>query len=132
MYSSEKKRCNAYESFGCKFVDDSIIPLITEHKYGEGNVIFMANSEYPGAPEVFPLYKLMVKAILAASHRTSDLKVVGSDKLRFAMYEDEDKYKLYVFNSDYNFEQRARIIFRGETIDKVIDSVGLEIIEFKK
>jgi len=74
----------------------------------------------------------MVKAILAASHRTSDLKVVGSDKLRFAMYEDDDKYKLYVFNSDYNFEQRARIIFRGETIDKVIDSVGLEIIEFKK
>ena len=71
----------------------------------------------------------MVKNILSASHRTSDLKVLGSDKLRFAMFEDEKKYKLYVFNSDYNFEQRARIIFRGETVDKVIDSVGLEILE---
>ncbi len=133
MYTGgELKPDNPYERFGCKFGDESIIPLVTENKYGKGNVIFMANSEYPGAPAVFPLYKMMVKNILSASHRTSDLKVLGSDKLRFAMFEDEKKYKLYVFNSDYNFEQRARIIFRGETVDKVIDSVGLEILEFDK
>lgn len=121
------------------FISDSFLPspetqtpFVTENKYGKGNVIFMANSEYPGASQVFQIYKVMVKAVLAASHRTSDLKVLGSDKLRFAMYEGDDKYKLYIFNSDFNFEQRARIIFRGETVDKVIDSVGLEIVEFKK
>ena len=111
---------------------DVKIPFITEHKYGEGNVIFMANSEYPGAPAIFPIYKHMVKQVLTASHRTSDLKVIGSDKLRFAMYEDDEKYKLYIVNSDFNFENRARVIFRGQTIDKVIDSLGLEIIEFNK
>ena len=89
-------------------------------------------SEYPGAPEVFPLYKIMTKAVLAASHRTSDLKVIGSDKLRFAMYEDEEKYKLYVVNSDFNTKQFAKVIFRGEEREIVIDSVGLEILEFKK
>ncbi len=112
--------------------EDALIPLITENRYGEGNVIFMASSEYPGAAEIYPLYKIMVKAILSASHRTSELKVIGSDKLRFAMYEDEEKYKLYIFNSDFNFEQRARVIFKDEVIDKVIGSVGLEIIEFNK
>ena len=132
MYSDPNKKVKAWENFGYAFVDDSIIPLITEHKYGKGNVIFMANSEYPGAAEIFPLYRLIVKAILSASHRTSDLKVVGSDKIRFAMYEGDDKYKLYVFNSDFNFEQKVRITFKGETVEKVIDSVGLEIIEFKK
>ena len=108
------------------------IPFITENKYGKGNVIFMANSEYPGDSAVFPVYKLMVKAALAASHRTCDLKVIGSDKIRFAMYEDEEKYKLYIFNSDYNMKQFVKVIFKGEEKEVLIDSVGLEIIEYKK
>ena len=108
------------------------IPVVTENKVGKGNVIFMATSEYPGAPQVYPLYKMIVKAMLTASHRISDLKVIGSDKIRFAMYEDEEKYKLYVFNTDYNFEQKVRVIFKGEQIDRFVDSIGLEIFEFKK
>lgn len=121
-----------YESFGDKSVDMSLVPFITENKYGKGNVIFMSNSDYPGAAQVFPIYKIMVKAILSGSHRISDLKVIGSDKIRFAMYEDDERYKLYILNTDYNFEQRVRVIFRGETIDKTVGSVGIEIIEFKK
>ena len=110
----------------------SNFPIVTEHKYGEGNVIFMATSEYPGAPEIFPLYRLMVKEILSASHRTSDLKVIGSDKIRFAMYEDEEKYKLYIVNSDYNMKQFVKVIFRDDERELLLDSVGLEIIEYKK
>ena len=93
----------------------------------------MANSEYPGDPAIFPLYRLMVKAALSASHRTSDIKVVGSDKLRFAVYDGGDFYKVYIFNSDFNFEQRARVIYNGKIIaDKTVNSVELEIVEFKK
>ena len=93
----------------------------------------MATSEYPGDPAVFPLYKIMTKAVLAASHRTSDIKVIGSDKLRFAVYGDEKSYKVYILNTDYNFEQRARVIYNGEIVgEKVIDSIGVEIIEFNK
>ena len=112
--------------------EEYMTPVVTENKYGEGNVIFMANSEYPGAPEVFPLYKIMVKAALTASHRTADLKVIGSDKFRFAMYEGDDKYKLYILNTDFNFENRVKVIFRGEETERVVKSLGLEIIEFKK
>ena len=112
--------------------DMSLVPVLTENKYGDGYVMFMANSEYPGAPEIYPLYKMVVKQILAASHRTSDLKVIGSDKFRFAMYEGEDKYKLYIFNTDFNFENRVKVIFRGEETERVVKSLGLEIIEYKK
>ena len=133
MYSSKSSKVKAYESFGNTYVDGSIIPLITENKLGDGNVIFMANSEYPGDPAIFPLYRLMVKAALSASHRTSDIKVVGSDKLRFAVYDGGDFYKVYIFNSDFNFEQRARVIYNGKIIaDKTVNSVELEIVEFKK
>ena len=108
------------------------IPLITENKFGIGSVIFMATSEYPGNSAVYPLYKLIVKQLLAASHRKSELKVIGSDKLRFAMFEDEEKAKLYIFNSDFNQKNFVTVIYKGETFERVIDSVGLEIIEFKK
>ncbi len=115
-----------------EITDMSLVPILTENKYGDGHVIFMANSEYPGAPEVFPLYKMVVKQILSASHRTADIKVIGSDKLRFAVYESDDSYKLYLFNSDFNVRQEAIIIYKNEKITKLLDSCALEIIEFKK
>ena len=118
--------------FATGIFDMSLVPIITENKYGDGYAVFMASSEYPGAPEIYPLYKIMVKEILSASHRTSDLKVIGSDKIRFAMFEDEEKYKLYLLNSDYNKRQFVTVIFRGEEREVLIDSVGLEIIEYKK
>ena len=112
---------------------DRDFPAVIENKYGDGYVIFMATSEYPGAPEVFPLYKIMTKQVLCASHRTSDIKVIGSDKLRFAVYGDEENYKVYILNTDYNSEQRARVYYNGELIfNKLIDVIGVEIVEFKK
>ena len=121
------------------FISDSFfpspetqIPFITENKYGKGNVIFMANSEYPGDSAVFPIYRLIVKAALTASHRTSDLKVISSDKVRFAMYEGEDIYKLYLFNTDFSNKHFVKVLFRGEEKEVLIDSLGLEIIEYKK
>ena len=74
----------------------------------------------------------MVKAVLAASHRNSDLKVICSDKIRFAMYEGDDKYKLYIFNSDFNVKQFVKVIFKGEEKEVLVESCGLEIIEYKK
>ena len=75
---------------------------------------------------------MMVKQILAASHRTADLKVIGSDKLRFAMFEGEDLYKLYIFNSDFSTKHFAKVIFHGEEREVLIDPVGIEIMKFKK
>lgn len=111
---------------------ERMFPAVIENKYGSGNVIFMANSEYPGAPEIFPLYRMMVKAALSASHRTSELKVIGSDKIRFAVYENEKKYKIYLLNTDYNFEQRVRVIYMDKSVEKVINSTDFDILEFEK
>ena len=110
----------------------NITPIITENKVGNGNVIFMANSFYPGNPAVFPLYKIIVKAVLAASHRTCDLKVIGNDKLRFAAFEDDKLLKVYVLNSDFNSKNFVKVIYKEEETERIVDSVGLEIFEFKK
>ena len=121
-------RTNSYTEVG----DPSLIPFITENKVGRGNVIFMANSEYPGNPAVFPIYKLMVKQVLSASHKNAEIKVLGSDKLRFAVYENDEIYKLYILNTDYNVKNFVRVIYRGEETEHIIDSLDIKIIEFKK
>ncbi len=120
---------SAGEVTGDKF---NITPIVTENKVGEGSVIFMANSEYPGAGAIFPLYKMIVKAALTASHRTCDLKVIANDNIRFAAFEDEEVIKVYLLNSDYNSKNFARVIYKGRETEVLIDSVGLKIIEFKK
>ena len=40
--------------------------------------------------------------------------------------------KVYLLNSDYNSKNFARVIYKGEETEVLIDSVGLKIIEFKK
>ena len=124
-----RSKNSAGELTGDKF---NVIPIITENKVGKGNVIFMASSEYPGAPEIYPLYFMMVKFLLSASHRNCDIKVVGSDKIRFAVYEDEEIYKIYLFNSDFNVKQFVKVIYKNEEKEVIIDSATLEIVEFKK
>jgi len=121
-----------YLSDTIKTNDEHMWPCVTENKYGDGYVIFMGNSEYPGAPEVFPLYRMMVKNLLTASHRMADIKVISSDKIRFAVYEDEKMYKMYVLNTDYNLKQDVIVDFKGERREFTINSCEFKILEFKK
>ena len=99
---------------------DFTFPIVTEHSYGEGKVILMAHSDYPGAPQVYPLYRMMVKEILASTHRLSELKVLCQDCVRFAVYEDEESYKVYLLNTDFDFESRAKILYHGQVIERTI------------
>ena len=48
------------------------------------------------------------------------------------MYEDDKKYKLYILNTDYNMKNFVKVIFKGEEREALVDSVGLEIMEFEK
>ena len=52
--------------------------------------------------------------------------------IRFAVYEDEDIYKVYILNSDFNNKQCVKLIYKDEERELLIDSVGLEIVELKK
>ena len=92
----------------------------------------MCTEEYPGAAGVFTLYKLIVKSILSATHRASDIKVIANDKLRFAVYEDEKRYRVYLLNTDLNFELKAKVTYKEEQKEKVIPSVEMDFVDFEK
>ena len=92
----------------------------------------MCSDDYPGAAGIYPLYKIVIKAILAATHRNSDIKVISNDKVRFAVYEDEKRYKVYLLNTDMNIEQKANVIYNERVWEKDIAPCELESVEFDK
>lgn len=105
---------------------------VVENAYGDGKVIFMCTDEYPGAPGVFTLYKLLVKSILSATHRQCDIKVIANDKVRFAVYEDDDVYRVYLLNTDMNFEQKARVSYKEKSAELIVPSTEIAFVDFKK
>jgi len=133
----EEKNCRTTAFLGKNFATtapdyENRGAVLVENSYGKGNVLFMCSDEYPGAYGVYTLYKIIVKAILAGTHRNAEIKVIGSDKVRFCVYEDESKYKIYLLNTDMNFEQKIRVLYNGESKVKSVPSTGLDFIELKK
>ena len=133
------------EALGCRktvFLGKSFIttpedyrtqaPAMVEHSYGKGHVLFMCTDEYPGAPGVYTLYKILIKSILAATHRACDIKVISSDKVRFSVYESEQQHKIYLLNTDLNVPQTAKVIYQGITTEITVPSCGLEAVVFPK
>ncbi len=133
----EEKTCRRAVSLGewffstqKDFTEDGA--AMVEHAYGKGKVLFMCTEEYPGAPGVYSLYKILVKCILTATHRNSDIKVITNDKVRFAVYEGDSYYRVYLLNTDMNFEQKARVTFKDKTVDKTVPSLGMKFVDFEK
>ena len=57
---------------------------------------------YPGSSAVYPIYKMIVKSLLAASHASASVKVTGSDKVRFSVfYEENGEARMYLLNTAF-------------------------------
>lgn len=107
-------------------------PVMVENSYGDGKVLFMCTDEYPGAMGVYTLYSIIVKAILNSTHMNADVKVIAGDKVRFAVYESDEIYKVYLLNTDMNLEQKALVIYGDEKIETSVASTELASVVIKK
>ena len=48
------------------------------------------------------------------------------------MYEDDNKYKVYLLNTDTNVEQKVYVKLGDEPVGKTIPSCELNFVEFLK
>lgn len=87
--------------------------VVVENKVGDGYAVLITSLDYPGAGSIYPLYKTIVRELLTASHRNCPIKVYGSDRLRFSVYEGD---KVYLLNTDFDSEIVATVIRNGEEI----------------
>ena len=106
------------------------IPVLTENKVGEGSAILLSYLAYPGAPEVYPLYKIIVKALLRASHASADIKVAGSDKVRFSVFFDgEGKRQMWLLNTAFTGEDTVTVYYGGKSEVIRLSSGEVRVIE---
>lgn len=98
-------------------------PMLIENKLGKGVASLVTSINYPGHPALYPLYRALVREWVSSSSRNCNIKVLGSDRVRYAVYESD---KIYLLNTDYDMPITVKIIKDNkETI------ISLETLELK-
>ncbi len=127
---------NAWAKFelcgGCDaaIVSDSFVyntlnlPAVIENKIGSGVATLVTSVNYPGNGALYPLYRAMMREFITASARECEIKVLGSDRLRWAVYEGN---KVYLLNTDYDMPITVKVINGCKK-----QTVTLEALELKK
>ena len=105
------------------YVDQPGLPNIIENKLGKGNVIFMTSSCYPGRGALYPLYSMVVRALMQREVKRARVRVLGPDTLRYSVYEDGS---VYLLNTDCDLEYTVKVYFDGKET-----SVSLSPLELK-
>lgn len=99
---------------------------VLENQIGKGIATLVTCSSYPGDPALYPLYRAIAREWVSASARNSDVRVLGSDRLRWAQYPGG---KLYLLNTDFDLPITVKI-FRNERVECVeLDPLELRAVE---
>ncbi len=106
------------------FEDKPDMPIaLIEHRCGKGIASLLTVDAYPGDGAVYPLYRTIVRELLQASHRNCDIKVVGSDSVRFAVYPNN---QLYLLNTSYDVPSTVTIKYEGKEEIISLDPLALK------
>ena len=96
-----------------------------EHRLGDGIATLVTSANYPGYPAAYPLYRAIVREMITASARNCEVKVIGSDRVRYAVYEGN---KIYLLNTDYDLPVTVKVV-SGDHVQMVtLESLELKII----
>ncbi len=117
--------CGAYETAcvsGHFDTTPSGLAAVIENMVGDGIATLVTSTNYPGHPALLPLYRAIVREMVTASSRNCEIKVLGSDRLRWAVYEGN---KVYLLNTDYDMPITIKLIFKGD--EKLITLNPLEL-----
>lgn len=90
---------------------------LVENRLGKGTAILLTTLNHAGDGAVYPIYRALVREIVTASHRECPIKVYGSDRVRFAVYEGD---VIYLLNTDYDSDANVIIEKHGQTIKETI------------
>ncbi|MBE6917384.1 MAG: hypothetical protein E7470_05750 [Ruminococcaceae bacterium] len=109
------------------FENDAVgMTAVIENKLGKGVAILVATANYPGHPALSPLYRAIMGEMLTHSARCCDIKVLSSDALRYAVYENG---KMYLLNTDFDMPIFVRILHGGATHELTLQPMELKTFQ---
>ena len=106
--------------------DPSLLPAVVENKVGSGVATLVTAVDYPGQAALLPLYRAIVREMTTASARTADIRVLGSDRLRWSVYEGD---KVYLLNTDYDMPITVKLIKGEKEIMVTLNSLELKSVQ---
>ena len=122
--------CGGYETalVNDGFVDGTIeaLPAVIENKIGNGIATLVTGTNYPGNGAVYPLYRDLVREFVTMSARNSEIQVLGSDRLRWSVYND---CKVYLLNTDYDMPITVNVIKSGKETLVTLNPLELKTVE---
>jgi hypothetical protein len=99
-----------------KFIDgdwSSNEIVLTGNKCGKGMAFLVNSLEYPGYPGLSNFYRDLLRFFNSAWQQ--GIKVECSDRVRFAVYEEQDFYILYLLNTEENLAQNVLVSGGGNS-----------------
>lgn len=99
---------------------------VIENKVGNGIATLVTSLDYPGHPAALPLYRTVLREMITSSARNCDIKVIGSDRVRYTVYEGD---KLYLLNTDYDMPVIVKVIKGDAETTVTLDSLELKTIQ---
>ncbi|MBR6372913.1 MAG: beta-galactosidase trimerization domain-containing protein [Victivallales bacterium] len=79
--------------------EEDKIPVLLEYELGKGHAFFLNSEKFPGHPALYDLVRYVV-TVLMRSEQPSDLDVVATGNIRYAVYGQS----IYVANNDSDFD----------------------------
>ena len=70
-------------------------------------------------------YRAIVREIISASARECEIKVLGSDRVRYSVYEGN---KMYLLNTDYDMPITVKLIKDKKEVTVTLDSLELKSV----
>ena len=82
-------------------------PLLTENTYGKGKAFLITSWCYPGHRGIQLFVKQLLRDI--AIGEQGDIRLSGSDKIRYALYEENAFKTVYLLNTDFEVSQPTNL-----------------------
>jgi len=98
------------------------LPAVIENKLGNGVATLFTSINYPGNQSVYYIYRTIVREIISASSRECNIKLIGSDRVRWSVYNGN---KVYMLNTDYDMPVIVKLI-NGEN-EQTLELAPLEL-----
>ena len=112
-------------------VEANDIPVMTEYALGKGFATCVTLWGYPGCTGLRDFFTDVLKCI-NAGEMTHPVKVCASDKIRYAVYEDEKKYTLFFLNTDFDLPQSAKVFYKEQEVPVTVEPALMQKVELEK
>lgn len=93
-------------------------PVLLENRLGDGVAMLVTLYEYPADEAVVGLTEELLRVISAGEQ--ADLRLLGSDRIRYAVYESDDAQVIYLLNTDPDTSAAARLWIDGRLTDEFL------------